>query len=198
MFYCNTFYGTSKLFWWTYLLDKNPCCKELASPCTDYFHQNHPSSTENTYFPYSSVSRILLSIVCFLPQPQYNFHFPPCFPFPPTVLCFFCLFSITCGMFVCLYKLLLLLDFKMHLLLCLLYLLGCICTALTVNLFCLSRKLFLTAITPDGLLSIFLQLLKKLTFLKPCEFFLRVLHNSMYSTISFPSIFCFPSCFSFC
>lgn len=81
---------------------------------------------------------------------------------------------------------------------CLLCLLGCICTALILNLFCLSRKLFLTAITPDGFLSIFLQLFKKLYFLKPCEFFLRVLHNSMYSTISFPPIFSFPSCFSFC
>lgn len=70
--------------------------------------------------------------------------------------------------------------------------------ALTVNLFCLSRKLFLTAVIPDGFLSIFLQLLKKWCFLKPYEFYLRVLHNSMYSNISFPSTFWFPSCFSFC
>lgn len=37
--------------------------------------------------------------------------------------------------------------------LCLLYLLGCSCTVLKVNLFYLSRKLFLTAIVPDGFLS---------------------------------------------
>lgn len=104
----------------------------------------------------------------------------------------FCHFSITCGMFVCLYKLLLLpLDFILLLLLCLLYLLGYICTVLMVNLSCLSRKRLPTAIIPDDFLSIFLQLLKKLYFLKPYKFTLRVLHNSVYSNTSFPPmLFC--------
>lgn len=59
-------------------------------------------------------------------------------------------------------------------------LLGCICTVLKVNLLYLSRKLFLTAILPDGFLSISPQLLKKFYFLKPYEFSFTVLHNSMY------------------
>lgn len=178
---------------------KNTCCKELAFPCTDYFHQNHPSSTERVHASHVPQADISYQSSAFLLNHSTMSIFSHVFLPAPPVLPFFSLFSITCGMFVCLYKLLLLpLDFMMHLLLCLMYLLGCICRAMMVNLFCLSRKLFLTAIIPDGFLSIFLHLLKKLYFLKLYEFSLRVLCNSMYSTMSFPSIFCFPSCFSFC
>ena len=181
MFYCNTIYGSSENFFcennfaehtcWI----KNPCCKKLASPCTDYFHQNHPSSTERVHASYVPQSAISYQLSAFFLSHSTSI-FSHVFLFPSTVLSLFCLFSITCGMFVCLYKLRLLPpDFMMHLLLCLLYLLGCICTALMVHLLCLSRKLFLTAVIPDGFLSIFLQLLKKLYFLKPYEFSLRVL-----------------------
>lgn len=41
------------------------------------------------------------------------------------------------------------------------------------------------AITPAVFLFIFLQLLMKLCFQKPYEFFLRLLHNSVYSAIYF-------------
>lgn len=95
---------------------KNLCCKELVSPCTDYFHQNHASSTEGvhaSHVPQSAIPYHLLSSSAAVESP-----FSPMFSFAPRVLPLFCLFSITCGMFVYLYKLLLLpLDFMMHLLL---------------------------------------------------------------------------------
>lgn len=68
---------------------------------------------------------------------------------------------------------------------------GCILTELIVRLFCLSRKRLLMAITPAVFLFIFLQLLMKLCFQKPYEFFFRLLHNSVYSAISFSSVFLF-------
>lgn len=93
------------------------------------------------------------SINCFLPQPQYNVCFLPYFPFPPQ----FSLCSVSSPFHVvCFYAYIN--SFSLFLILwcicfCFLYLLGCICTVLKVNLFYLSRKLFLTAIPPDGFLS---------------------------------------------
>lgn len=140
----------------------------------------------------------MLSIVS-APQQQHNINFLSCFPFFPSVLSLSHLFYVTQDTSECIYKhLLLSLAFMIYLLLCLLYSLGCTENSADVNLSNLSRKLFLTAIIPNDFFSIFLQLLMKLYFLKPCEFSLTVLHNSMHSTISFPSIIFFPSSFSFC
>lgn len=60
-----------------------------------------------------------------------------------------------------------------------------------VKPFSLSGKLLLIAITPAVSLFIFLQFLMKLCFQKPHEFFLKLLRNSVYSAISFPSIYIF-------
>lgn len=88
---------------------------------------------ESTCFPCFSGS-LILPTVCCLPQPQYNVHFLPYFPFSPPQ------FSL-CSVFFPLHVVCLYVYIKFSLLLilwcicfCLLYLLGCICTALKVCL----------------------------------------------------------------
>lgn len=89
---------------------KSTCYKDLASLCAIYFHQNHPSSTERIQaadVPQAAIS--YLSPALFLNCSTMSifscvFLLLPQFCFSPS----FCLFSITYGMFVCLYKLLLL------------------------------------------------------------------------------------------
>lgn len=152
MFYCNTFYRTRDLFCWTWLLGKK------IHVVTSWFLPALIILISITLF--NGVEYMLpmflrqpYSINCFLPQPQYNVCFLPYFPFPPQ----FSLCSVSSPFHVvCFYAYIN--SFSLFLILwcicfCFLYLLGCICTVLKVNLFYLSRKLFLTAIPPDGFLS---------------------------------------------
>lgn len=176
---------------------KNPCCDELVSPCTNYFDQHHPLQQIEYMLP--MFLRQPYPINCLLSSSttvqclffSYIFLFPS--QFSPS--------SVSSPLHVvCLYVYIN--SFPLLLILwciyfCLLYLLGCICTVLKVNLLYLSRKLFLTAVLPDGFLSIFPQLLKKFYFLKAYEFSFTVLRNSMYSTISFSSISLFHHVFYF-
>lgn len=113
MFYCNTYYRTSELFCWHNCWIKNPYCDELVFPCTNYFDQHHPLQDRGhmlpTLFRQPYPINYLLSSSTTVQCP-----FSPIFSFSPTA--HLCSVSIICGMFVCLYKFLLLtLDFMMHL-----------------------------------------------------------------------------------